>query len=428
MEYIISPIWVFLELLSIVTFLDALLLKRGKKVRSIISFLVVWLINSFCAMFEPGIVKQIIIILAITAMSFLLYHGSWLKHIIYVFVAVIFVGIIDTAVVYGMCALLNVSYVDFVWRKLQYVITVTAARLLVLLFAHLFRYLRKGSSIPTIQNKWLLLTALFPATSMSSIVVLFVSFQNQADIPVSVFIYACILAIANVAILYLIQMMEKQSQKERQMILMNQQMEVQTKSIIALERSYRDQRRASHEFMHQLQTIVDLLDRSEAEAAQQYIYGIQGTQRTRTFPINTHHPILDAIFNQKYQAACEQETEMQFHVNDLSEIQIATDVLVVVFSNLLDNALEACLQVSGDRRINCSVINEGSLFVSIRNTSPAVNFVNGYPETTKEPKEEHGFGLKSVSYILDGLHAEYTIDYKDGWFQFVAEIPLGTKE
>ena len=32
-------------------------------------------------------------------------------------------------------------------------------------------------------------------------------------------------------------------------------------------------------------------------------------------------------------------------------------------------------------------------------------------------------GLPGVCRILERLHAEYVYDYKDGWFQFTAEIP-----
>jgi sensor histidine kinase regulating citrate/malate metabolism len=48
---------------------------------------------------------------------------------------------------------------------------------------------------------------------------------------------------------------------------------------------------------------------------------------------------------------------------------------------------------------------------------------DGTIQTTKEPKEEHGFGLANVCRILDQLGAEYTFSYENGTFQFVAEIP-----
>jgi hypothetical protein len=44
--------------------------------------------------------------------------------------------------------------------------------------------------------------------------------------------------------------------------------------------------------------------------------------------------------------------------------------------------------------------------------------------TNKSKKREHGYGLPAIRFILEQLHAEYAFDYSDGWFQFVAEIPI----
>ena len=73
--------------------------------------------------------------------------------------------------------------------------------------------------------------------------------------------------------------------------------------------------------------------------------------------------------------------------------------------------------------IRCSILLSDSLYISIRNTSPAVVMNGKEIPTTKEPKHEHGFGLVSVRRILEDLGAEYTFHYADGWFEFVAEIP-----
>ncbi len=94
-----------------------------------------------------------------------------------------------------------------------------------------------------------------------------------------------------------------------------------------------------------------------------------------------------------------------------------------MLSNLLENAIEACCRLPEDRRIECSLLLEDSLFLSIRNTAPPVKIVNGRIETSKENKAEHGFGLPAVQRILQQLKGELVIDYSEPWFQVVAEIP-----
>ena len=117
------------------------------------------------------------------------------------------------------------------------------------------------------------------------------------------------------------------------------------------------------------------------------------------------------------------DIEIEFHVTDLSSISIDTTALVVLLSNLLDNAIEACQQLSGERMINCTILANDELFLSIKNPSAPVVINNGLIETTKSPKEEHGYGLIAVKHILSQLNAEYSIHYEDGYFQFATEIP-----
>lgn len=272
-------------------------------------------------------------------------------------------------------------------------------------------------------TRWML-SFLFPAASTVLLAVLVYTARDVDAMVIGAAVFGCVLVVANVAIFYLLRMMERQAREEQERLLLDQQMDIQTRSILALEKSYRSQRQATHEFRNQLQTIHDLLVRGAGEEALGYVQQLQGMQTTRVFAVNTRHPIVDAVLNQKYQAAKELDIEVQFRVNDLSGLGLETDALVVLFSNLLDNAIEGCQKCTGGRTIQCSILSSDSLYVSIRNTSPPVVIHGNEIPTTKEPRREHGFGLISVRRILDGFGAEYTFDFRDGWFQFVAEIPL----
>jgi hypothetical protein len=76
------------------------------------------------------------------------------------------------------------------------------------------------------------------------------------------------------------------------------------------------------------------------------------------------------------------------------------------------------------QQIHCRILAEDSLFISIRNTSLPVQIIDHSIATTKQNKQNHGYGLQQIGYILQQQKAEYSISYENGWFQFVAEIPL----
>ena len=361
------------------------------------------------------------------SLSFLLatylLRGPWYQRILFVFLGYTIGGSIDAILVYGVSTLLGISSAEFMWMKLFYTATVTTSKLLSIMFAWAINKLRKNVRDHAIQRRWLLLSLLFPGVSTVMLTVIYATFQNAQDLSIGAVIFNIFLIIANVAILYLISSMEKATKQVQEHALLRQQMEIQTDSIVALERSYRNQRQATHEFQNQLQTIYELLLNEQASQAQEYIRQLQSQQTARILVVNSHHPIIDAILNHKYQTAKGHGIDFQIQVNDLSRLSIGTDELVVLLSNLLDNAIEACCRVQNHRAIQCSILADETLFLSVRNTSIPVTILGDTIPTSKTPKEEHGFGLSRIRLILKQLHAEYTFTYENGWFEFVTEIP-----
>lgn len=428
MDIILSAVWIFIEILCFYVLCDALMIKRKGKKHSAIIISIVWFVISFysCFEFSPGI-KQVISFAIYVLLSAWFYKGSVLRRILVVVLFYILLGVFDTALLYGTSFILGISLDDFVWRKLLYIATVSTSKLLALYLIWTIRKVRKTNKIQKIQTKWLLLTLLFPTVSFLMMEVVFFTYRSRSDLSAGAFIFSCVLSVANIAILYLIHAMEKSTKESQELALLNQQMEIQTENIIALEKSYRSQRQATHEFKNQLQTICGLLDAEQIPQAKTYISELQGLQNTRILSVNSGHPIIDAVLNQKYHRAKDENIDVHIEVNDLSNIHISTNALVVLLANLMDNAIEACMRIDTSREIHCSLMMDENLYISVRNTSLAVNITENGIHTSKLPAEEHGYGIPSIRRILNQFDAEYTFNYENGWFQFAAEIPLEYK-
>lgn len=424
MEFLLSAVWSLLELVFFYIFWNSFLKPKQPFKIQIVALCIAWVISLiYTSMDLDPTPKQLTSLCMLYFTIRLCFSGTWFHHLLILFLGYALGGIVDTAIMYGITFSLGVSLADFVWKFFSYIVTVTIGKLTSILLSWIVYCLRKSRSSFPIRREWLFLTLLFPVTSLGMLAVVFISHQDESDLSLGAFIFSMILFVANIAMLYLIHIMERNSKKSEEMVLLKQQMEIQTDSIIALERNYRTQRQATHEFKNQLQTIHDLLCTKEYDAAFEYVQQLQATQTTRIFTINCHHPIMDAVLNHKYQTAKEYNIDMQVQVNDLSRVNLPTNILVVLFSNLLDNAIEACNRLKNDSIIQCSVIDSDSLFISVRNTSLPVEIRNNTISTNKDCKEAHGYGLSQIKHILSDLDAEYTFAYEDGWFQFVAEIP-----
>lgn len=70
-----------------------------------------------------------------------------------------------------------------------------------------------------------------------------------------------------------------------------------------------------------------------------------------------------------------------------------------------------------------SYLAEDELFLSIRNTSAPATILDGRLPTTKEPAQEHGFGLPNIQRIVASLHGDFTMQYENGWFEVAVELP-----
>ncbi len=423
MEFLLSFLLISLEEVAFYFLHSAFLPQRKRSWFLCLILLATALLATAITQSTIGALETPLVILLNFFVYLYLFGGSFLWHIFLLALIMIFTGIIDTCFLYGTSLILDLSLDVLIWRKFQYVIVVVIGKLVTVFLCWLMQYFRKRQKHFPVRTNWFAIILLFPLVSLIMLFMVFSGYRDSNDLSMPAFIFSIALAVANICILYLIQKIELQTRQEQELALLGQQMEIQSDSIIALEKSYRAQRQATHEFQHHLQTISTLLDDTRSETAKEYIDKLLVTQTERIFCVQCGHPILDALLNQKYQVARESSIDMQVQINDLSNISIPNEMLVVLLSNLLDNAIEACRKLDSERSIFFRLIHEDEIFLSIQNTSLAVVITDGIVQTTKEPKEEHGFGLANICRILDQLGAEYTFSYENGKFQFVAEIP-----
>ena len=144
--YLLSAIWVGLELSGCLLFNGAFLQGKKRKPYAVKLAVMAWLIMSIYANIPiNNLVKQIITILIFTFISILFYNGKSIVHFFLTIICYIFITIIDSLFLYGVCALLKMSYAEFVWRKLSYSTLITVDKLLVVFLAWLlFRFRSKG--------------------------------------------------------------------------------------------------------------------------------------------------------------------------------------------------------------------------------------------------------------------------------------------
>ncbi len=425
MEYVISAVWGVLDLIFIIYFCSAFLPARQSKRSFIIAILSSGLISCVYSLLGfSGPLATALSFSFVFLFIFWIYRGTWYQTLLLVILSYAVGSFFPIICCYSACAITNLSFSDLIWKKMLYVTITSVGKFVSLLFVWIYKQSRKPSQFSSVRRKLLLLSSLFSVISLAMIYAIFFFSKDFSDLSIQATIFIGIIVVGDIAILYLISVMEKNTLETQKLSLLHQQMEIQAKSIQALESSYKSQRQMTHDFKNQLQTISMLLSSNQHTEAAKYVGQLQCSHNDRVFAVNSNHAIIDAVLNMKYHAAEENQIELQFNINDLSCITIDADTLVVLLSNLLDNALEACCRIPEHRMIYCDILVSEQLYIAVRNTALPVVIQNSHIATTKEPRQEHGFGLLQIQYLLNQLGGEYYMDYQEGWFSFVTEIPI----
>lgn len=426
MSHLISAFWIFLELYFLQFLLQAFFQVKVDKRTFYFVVTIVGCIAVAVTLFNfPQFAYTFFYIAFLALISNYLYNGTFLQHAIAVLIGISIAGALDTLMLYGASALLGISLAQLYTKKALYTILCSLPRLLLVFLGWLLKKIRTAKGFHSIQVKWLLLSIMFPILSFLMMMVVFDMSKSNSDLSYGAVVFSVILVIVNFSTIYLLEQLERSSESAKKESLLRQEQQLQTEHILALEKNYREQRQRAHDFRNRLQTIYDLLEMNQPDKAKAYVRELQGMQTTRLFLSNSGHAIIDAILNHKSQIAKEQDIDLQIQLNSLKQVNIGTDMLTVLLSNLLDNAIEGCARLSGERQIIMELIAKPDmLWLSIKNTSVPVKVIGNSIPTSKEPKEDHGYGIPRIQHILNQLKAEYAFGYKDGWFTFAAEIPL----
>lgn len=142
--------------------------------------------------------------------------------------------------------------------------------------------------------------------------------------------------------------------------------------------------------------------------------------------INTNHAIINAVLNAKYEEAIDKNIIFICKINDMSKIQLDYQDIVVLLSNLLNNAIEACQKCNMNKIIKMKIVHENNnLILSVKNTyNGEIKYKNGFMISTKRNNsQKHGLGFQNIVYIIKKNNGDYVVDFTNEEFYISIIIP-----
>lgn len=431
--YVYSIFLVIWEVLCCKLFMEIFNSKRKYKNRivpaSVLAGLILLYYLASCILYNYLWMKQIAIVLLLSIAMHLLFENSYIKSTV---LAMIYQGL----VLITDCVMLLVVGKIFPSLSIEILETSTVAisislvcKMMLLCVVLLLKRKighKQGDMLTDVE--WLRLLTV-PIITMISVIAMDLKFNISRDIRQDDTLMYIALGMAgmNIIVFYLINDIMEREQIIRKDILFREKVKNEMDMYYAVSENLDRQRKRTHEFKNQIACIASLADSEKYAELKDYIRKIDSNLKLHMDMVDTNNVIVNAILNTKYKEALEKQIVFVLKVNDLSEMGLPDEDIVVILSNLLNNAIEACVACEKKVIKLKFVLEENELVISVKNSMQKIpikengKFVTG---KTKEP-EEHGVGIGNIIQTIEKHDGKYAIEYDEDIFSFTIMIPNG---
>lgn len=156
----------------------------------------------------------------------------------------------------------------------------------------------------------------------------------------------------------------------------------------------------SHEAKNHLTAMRALLESKDYDRLESYLNKLSQDDHIISKSYNTGNPLANAILSYKSDIAKKADTEIIFD-GIIPALNIQDCDLVILLSNILDNAIEACAGLPGHKQISfTSRFQYSTLGITVTNPVRSnVLILNNRIDTSKSDKLAHGIGISNMERI-----------------------------
>lgn len=432
LNYIQGVMLTVLEMLCCKVFFETFGKKKSEKNKcrnyGIILGLIVFVYSIALLFYNDFFLKQILVIIVIAIFMILYLEMHFRKALI---LSLLFQSLLLSIDYFTLWLNVSIFYSIAEINESHYVVGYLVAVLAKVLLFMMVLIIRKkigGKSSDVLMNtKWLqfIFFPIFTIFTITALLITSGSIKNQNQESVFLVIAFC-LAGMNIIVFYLINDILKRETKLRENKIFQIQTQNETKMYRSIFENFDKQRKRTHEYKNQIMCIESLLTKKSYDELEEYVRKVSGRFHTDLDYIKTNNVIVDAILNSKYKEILEKNIIFIFKINDLSEINICDEDIVVILSNLLNNAIEACEKCHDKKVIKMKFVKEKNcVIISVKNTYNGELIIkDGEIQTSKKDEmNEHGIGLKNIIDVITKYQGSYVIKNNKNEFYYSIIIP-----
>lgn len=236
------------------------------------------------------------------------------------------------------------------------------------------------------------------------------------------------LLFSSISLLFIFEKYLINKEQQRKSQLMNQQANSLMKYYKEKEIVDEQIRKMYHDIKNHVLCLENLKDQNNCK---EYISNIKQTIQGFENYTKTGNKMLDILINQKSIKMKNLNIKFSSDIN-LENVEYVKDIdIITIFSNAIDNAIEACEQIPENKRfikINSAYIGKFILIkISNRMSDASTSYINNL-KTNKKDKFRHGIGLYNIKSSVKKYDGQVSIDIKNGEFKLTILIPIEYQE
>ena len=232
-----------------------------------------------------------------------------------------------------------------------------------------------------------------------------------------------IMLIFAMMVLYLWLQMRKEKKEKAYTIQQNSILE---KNYITAKESYETNAKLYHDMNNHFLLLQSYLKENKVEEARAYLEKLSKERTKHIYERYTGIEAIDYILSQKREKAENNRIHMKIHGEYPKDCKIDSVDLCTILTNLLDNAVEACMkQPEGEPREIQVTIRRLHQFIIIKIANSSIaspDIRNGKLHTSKKDGNLHGWGMRSVLSAVEKNQGTVQYEYREKMFTVSAML------
>lgn len=363
-------------------------------------------------------------LLSMILLNKLLYYTNGKSYIIYDTILLVVMAAIEMLAVSFLSIIINTEIGKIIGNP--YLLSAAAVLNWILLFLaiRIYIYLTSTREITNIKTQEFMFFSILISGEM-----FFLHFINDFLVSSKVkYEFTIILIVFLFIDLYLAYLLYKLSESyelEKKYDLVTQQSQLQHRAYKDLNEKYNASRKIVHDVKKHIALLEGLISQNNMEAANKYKRSLSIELDKLVPQFECDSPILTVIINNKIAVAESKNIDFDLNI-EFSELDFISDLdITSIFSNLLDNAFEACEELPKSKRNVQLTITRFNYFliISLKNAYKTIN-VNENEKFASTKENHQGIGLSNIQCVIDKYDGYFDINADLGTFKSEIVIPI----